>query len=523
MFLNLIQARNQIQFNTLDDFIEPDSDVFVIDAFCNFIDPSELGFVSRGTSYIGRPAFDDRTLIAIYIYGYLNGIRSSRKLDKACNVNVELWWLTNKLNPGYKTIANFRKDNQTGFRNLFNSFRDFCLKLGLYGKETVAIDGSKFRAQNSKKNNYNANKILQHLDYIENQEKDFIAQLEFNDNLDNQQQILDKLDNIHKRKQKYNDLKEQLNNSGHTQISTTDHDAKALPLHMNIVEVAYNVQTSVDDKHNLVVEFEATNQKDEQALEPMASKTKDAFDLGNDDHFTALADKGYHTAEQLDKCHNLNIDTLVAPKDVSNKNIHPDFQLDKFIYDIANDLYICPAGNELSTNGNWINHKAQAGRKPRRTKRYRSLYSVCSQCPFFNDCVKESSRRNKHGRYIDRNEFQNAVDKNNNNVHARKVEYKRRQAIVEHPFGTIKRGWGYTYTLMKGLKKVNTEFSIIFTCYNIKRAMNIIGKNELIKALKSVFCHFFATLLLIMAHISNYFYNLHNFLSKTVATLRNYA
>jgi transposase len=218
--------RSQMQFFSLDEIVDVDSAVRVIDLFCKCIDYEKLGFIVKGKSHEGKPAFEAETLTAIYIYGYLNKIRSCRELEKACKINSELWWLTGMQKPGYKTIANFRKDNATAFKNLFDAFTKFCKELELFGRTTIAIDGSKFRAQNSKKNNYNLRKINKHLEYIDNQKQDYISDLQFNDELEA------KMENLKGRKLKYENLKKKLEDSGDTQISTTDPDARALPLHI---------------------------------------------------------------------------------------------------------------------------------------------------------------------------------------------------------------------------------------------------------------------------------------------------
>ena len=300
--------RSQLIMLSLEEKIEDDNIVRVVDAYVNSLDPTLLGFIIKGECFEGRPAFGSDCLIKLYIYGYLNGIRSSRKLHKAAKTNIELWWLIHHQVPSYKTIANFRKDNSDAFNNLFVHFKDFCFSLDAFGRSTVAIDGSKFRAQNSKKNNYNIRKIQKHLDYIEAQEKNYIQDLHDQDEIDKQKKKLNK------RKKKYLDLKEQLNQSDQTQISTTDPDARALPLHMNIIEVGYNVQSVVDDKHNLIVHYEVTNTNDLSALASLAEKAKSSLQLDDNDSLTVLADKGYYSGEQIDRCQINKIDTLVSPR-----------------------------------------------------------------------------------------------------------------------------------------------------------------------------------------------------------------
>ncbi len=283
--------RNQLQMMSLEDMVDEQSMARLIDAYCMSYDAESLGFVVKGKSHEGRPAFSADTLIRIYLYGYLHKLRSSRDLDRACRTNVELWWLTGSQMPCYKTIADFRKDNKTGFRNLFKHFREFCRMLKLFGEDTVAIDGSKFRAQNSKKNNYNKKKVEQHQEYIREQTEQYLDELDKADKDESKMEVKDikkKLDQLKVRKAKYDSLERQLNQSDELQISTTDIDSRATPLHMNIVQMAYNVQSIVDDKHNLILDYEVTNKKDLDQLSGLAGKAKEAMEMTEDNMLTVL-------------------------------------------------------------------------------------------------------------------------------------------------------------------------------------------------------------------------------------------
>lgn len=475
--------RDQLQMLAISEHIPEDSLVRVIDLFVDTVDLEKLGFIVKGKSHEGRPAFTPDTLTKLYLYGYLHGIRSSRKLEHACKINLELWWLLSFQKPRYKTISDFRMNNPEGFANLFVHFREFCLSQGLYGKETVAIDGSKFRAQNSMKNNYNERKIRKHLEYIDNQYHDYISTLDENDRDD---KVINKLN---KRKAKYEDLQNQLDHTDQTQISTSDPDARALPLHMRIVEVGYNIQSAVDDKHNLIVDYQVTNKNDHRALAPMALKSKQALHLEDDDFLTVLADKGYHTGEQLQTCHDNNIDTLIAapkrPKQTDRtKPLH--LRKESFIYDKKTDTLTCPNGTKLTKQARYT-RRDKKGRIAGTFDRYTIKYSICKLCPFVDQCVSKGNRQRHHGRYIDRYTTDQAVLNNKINLRNNRPLYKKRQAIVEHPFGTIKRQWGYNHTLLKTIPKVQTEFSIIMLAYNIKRSMSILGAKGIKKALKSLF------------------------------------
>lgn len=469
--------RNQLKMRSLDMLVSQDSEVRVIDCFLDFALAEDIGFKVNRNQQTGRPAYPVRTLLGVYIYGYLHKVRSSRDLQKACEINAELWWLIHEQKPSYKTISNFRKDNQSAFKNLFKLFREFCKKLELFGRDTVAIDGTKIRGQNSRKNNFNINKINRHLEYVENQE-------EYLNNLDLQDDIEDKLKKIKIRKSKYESLKANLEESGERQISTTDPDAKSLPLNMNMVEIGYNIQSAVDDKHNLIVEYDVTNTTDINALGSMAIRSKEALEIKADEKLTILADKGYYKGEQIHMCHQENLDTLIAPLIREDKKKAAHVRKSSFAYDIDSNQYICPNNKRLSYQATYPRRKG--GKTVGEFDRYTIKYTTCINCPFFKECVTPSQQKSSQGRSIDRCVYELAREKNNEQFNARKTEYKKRQAIVEHPFGTIKRQWGMYYTLLKTKPKVTTEISIIFLCYNFRRAMSILGREGLKKAFKTI-------------------------------------
>ena len=500
--------RLQLMMLNLEEQIDQDSVVRVIDAFIQSADLENLGFIVKGKSHEGRPAYTPQTLTKLYLYGYLHSIRSSRKLQQECTRNIELWWLLNLQKPRYKTIADFRKNNVLGFANLFIYFRDFCLEQGLYGRKHVAIDGSKFRAQNSKKRNYNARKIKQHLDYIDEQQQRYLEELDRNDN-ENQGDNDGKLDHLQQRRHKYSKLQEQLDNTSETQISMTDPDARAMPIHMNIVEVAYNLQSTVDDKHNMIVDYQITNKKDDRALAPMAIRAKEALKISDDERLTVLADKGYHTAQQLDECHASDINTIVAipKKPKQTDRTKPEFlRKDSFSYNPLLDFYTCPNGEQLQKQARY--KRKSRGKVWGHFDRYAIKYSICKTCPYLNQCVSEGNRNSHSGRYIDRYLNDHAVELNKVNVNNNRALYKKRQAIVEHPFGTIKRQWGYTYTLLKTIPKVQTEFSIIALCYNLRRSMSILTHKGLKMALKTTYLNVLS-ISLPLKHLSTTFFNLH--------------
>ncbi len=341
---------------------------------------------------------------------------------------------------------------------MFKLYVQFLSEAGLLGKTTIAVDGSKFKAVNSKKNNYNQKKIDKHQQLIKDKAEKYLQEL---DELDKEEQTTHKdefeikreklkqgLEKLKDRSIKYDKLQQQLNNTEDKQISTTDPDSRSILITKSIVEVAYNTQNAVDDKHNLIVHTEATNINDGKALQQAATQAKENLQLQKQDNLMVLADKGYHTGAELQHCQSANMITHVAYKEQpSVKHIASEFLSENFSYDKKTDSYTCPAGATLTSLGTWHNKKGEANETSYRFKTYRT--AACKTCALKDQCTKLPKR------IIHRSEYQDAVDINDNNIKQNPQYYKRRQAIVEHPFGTIKRHFGFTHTLLKGLQKVN--------------------------------------------------------------------
>ena len=469
-------SREQMWMISLDMEISDDSVVRLIDLFVNHLDLDKLSFTKTQAKKEGCPIYQASDMLKLYYYGYFNGIRSSRKLAAECTRNVELWWLLHQLKPGYHTIADFRKDNPVALKNSFKMFVSFLKGEDLLGIEVVAIDGTKIRAQNNKSNNYNEAKLKKHLEYIEAKAESYIYELEQCDILEDKQaaelskeQIAEKLSTLKERQTKYKQLQTTLQQSEAKQISTVDADSRSLPIKDGITDVCYNIQLANDSKHSLIVDFNTINQGDQGQLSTMAGQAKDTLEA---EHLTAIADKGYHVGKDLQTTKENNITTVVAypqPRDRSDK-VDPAYYTNKFLYNKQSDIYRCPAGHELTTNGK-VYIKGRKDRTSYSVKSYTT--TACSLCPFRQLCTKSKSRT------IERSEYQDVIDENNKRVNETPALYKTRQQISEHPFGTIKRSWGYTYTLLKSIKKVNGEMAIILTMYNLRRAMSILGITEL--------------------------------------------
>lgn len=465
---------------SLEDHIENENTVRFVDAFVDKLDLTQLGFVVNEIKSEGRPAFNPKVFLKIYLYGYLNGLRSSRKLEKECKRNIELQWLTGKLIPNYHSIADFRKVNSKALRNTFKLFVLFLKDADLITGKVIAVDGTKVRAHNSKKNNYNPKKIERHLKYIEEKTNEYLSQLDNNDASEDVlkvSQVQEKINRLKENKIKYELLSEKLEKSGEPQISTTDEDARALLVHGQVVEVSYNMQAAVDQKHNLVIATHTINRNDRNALSQISLEAKENIGAKN---ITILSDKGYHNGREIQTCKDNNIDTVCAQQVLINSNkkgTTPDYLVTHFVYNKEADTYTCPQGETLTTTGTW--HKKTRERDSHQFKKYRT--PACKTCPVKSLCTARADG----GREIDRSEYADAVFENTTRYNNNKNLYRKRQEINEHIFGTIKRQWGYNHTNLKGLEKVNGEMALIMTVYNIKRTINILGIENLLEKIKN--------------------------------------
>ena len=497
--------RTQLSVGILEEAIAEDAFVRVLDLFVDRLgDLTRLGFnipPDRSEEKGGAPAYAHAALLKCYLYGYYYGIRSSRRLARQCRRNIEMIWLMEGLQPEYHTLSDFRKNYPEALRLVFLAFNEFLNKQDLFGKETIAVDGVKIRAQNSRKNNYSEDKIRRHREYNEKKTAEYLKEMEELDSQDTEtkaaeneatdkrkKQINKALEALKKSKNKYELLDAQLQQAmknGQTQISTTDPDSRALPEHMKSVSVSYNIQTGVDDKHCLIAHFEVTNVKDINALGQFACDTANALGTTIEHTMNVLADAGYHCAEELAFCEQNNLLTYVAPVQGSTPR-DTGFQKEDFQFDQSNNTYTCPAGQVLNTNDQWYDRKNRQGQTIYQFLRYIAPKETCTTCSFAGPCLCNADpRKSKRGRSIERSQYEDALDANRRRVEQNRELYRRRQAIVEHPFGTIKRGWGYTFTLLRRMRKVSGEFSLVFTAYNMRRSVSILTIKGLMEALKN--------------------------------------
>jgi len=379
-------------------------------------------------------------------------------------------WLLNCLRPDHKTISNFRRDNPKAINKVFRTTVQIAKHFDLIGGKLVAGDSTKLRAQNSKKNNFNQAKIDRHIAYIDNKLEEYARALAENDG-DNRQQLEDEINKQQKRKDKYKDLEKQLKESAEAQISISDPESRQIMLRNNITEVAYNVQSMVDSKNNLPIDYKVTNENDSKAMGNMVQRAKSIL---RTNEFTVLYDKGFHTGSELKTAQDLGVETIVAIPGVPSTSQAPDplFNYEFFSYNREDDTYTCPNGQTLHTNGSWYKEKTSAGNIIW-FKQYKTR--ACRSCPVRSHCTRSNKQR-----LIHRSEYADYYEKNRNNTIEKEHLYKRRQAIVEHPFGTIKRQWGFSYILTKkGIARAGSDVGFMFIAYNLRRIVNILTMDVL--------------------------------------------
>lgn len=466
---------------SLEQSIDADNEVRIIDLFVDSLNLADFGFEMNFIEN-GRPAYQPSDLLKLYIYGYLNKVRSSRDLEKECKRNIEVMWLLKGLQPDHNTISNFRKDNPKAIKKVFRSTVQIAKHFDLIGGTLIAGDSTKLRAQNSKKNNYNQDKIDRHLTYIDNKIEEYSKIMSEQDG-DNKAKISQEITKQLDRKEGYKKLEQQLKATGEAQISTSDTESRQMIIRNNITEVAYNVQTTVDAKHNLPIDYKVTNNNDSKAMGIMLRRAKSI--LGTND-FTSLYDKGYHTGSEFKIAQELGINAIVAIPDTGSNAPDIRYNLSRFQYNKEDDTYTCPEGQVLVTNGNSYSKNRGKHRDVIHVKQYKT--KACKTCQSKALCTKYTRER---GRVIERSEFTEYIEQNRINVENNKTAYKRRQAIVEHPYGTIKRQWGFSYILTKqGKARASADVGLMFTAYNLRRIINILGQDVFKKYLMILFLCF---------------------------------
>ena len=458
----------------LDDYIAEDSAVRVIDVFVDDLDTSGLGFKAEAND-TGRPAYHPSTMLKIYVYGYLNRVQSSRRLEREAQRNVELMWLTGRLAPDFKTIADFRKNNGEAIRLVCREFVMLCKKLNLFADAFVAIDGSKFKAVNNRDRNFTKAKMKRRLQQIDESIERYLGQMASADRQeqgvanDKTRRLEDKVAALKKEMVRLKKLEIQMLAAPDQQISLTDPDARSMATSgRGTGMVGYNVQTAVDAKHHLIVAHEVTNVgHDRTQLANMAKQAKEAIET---DELTVVADRGYFKGEEILACDKAGITTYLPKPQTSGNMAKGMFGKRDFIYKPEDDEYECPAGERLV----WRFKTVEKGQT---LHKYWS--STCPRCAIKSRCTAGKYRR------VTRWEHETVLEALEARLDKEPERMRARRETVEHPFGTIKSWMGSTHFQMRTLKRVGTEMSLHVLAYNLKRVIAILGARPLIAAIQA--------------------------------------
>lgn len=458
----------------VEDYVGPAAPARFIDVFVEELDLVALGFVHAQPASTGRPPYHPGDLLKLYLYGYLNRIRSSRRLEAETYRNLEVIWLLRSLRPDFKTIADFRKNNRPAFKPLFKQFNLLCRTMGLYAAELVAIDGSKFKALNNSRRHYSQEQLTQLIATIEGRIDAYLEQLDTQDaeaegvaSGPPAAQLKEKIERLKAAKGRYDQLVEQLQTSQQTEVSLTDPDSRKMKGAHGEHFIGYNVQVAVDAKHDLIVSQEVVQcASDRNQLASVAQEAKAALEVAQ---LKVVADKGYHAADQLEACEQAGIETFVPAQGTTTgrgKDGQSIFPKEQFSYQAATDTYLCPAGQSLkyrSQREEWIVY---------------DNVSACQHCPLKAQCTTGTHRT------VARRVNQAVVDRALERVQARPDIVALRKTIVEHVFGSL-RNWHHDRFLLRGLEKVRAEFSLSALVYNLRRVINLVSLDAFRAAAKN--------------------------------------
>ena len=457
----------------VDDFVGADNPVRFIDAFVNELDLEQLGFVRARAKTTGRPGYDPADLLKLYIYGYLNRVRSSRRLEAETHRNIEVMWLMRRLQPDFKTIADFRRDNRAAFKRVLREFVVLCRQLDLFGRELIAMDGTRIKAVNSKDRNFTKASLAKLIEQSDERLAKYLEQLDAGDTDEHDMpgggradDLETKVDAIRHKRDRLKGYLADLEQSGERQLSLTDPDARAMA-RMTKVGVGYNIQIAVDDKHKLIAEQEVYNHVlDYGLLTDTARAAKDVLDV---ETIKVVADRGYFQAEDIEACEKAGMTPYVPKPDRGPAEREGLFPKEDFTYDPDKDAYVCPANKFLRFKS--------AGKIRDMERRLYTGYGVCPNCPLKANCTKGAFRQ------IMRYQNEALLERMAKRVAAHPEHGDRRRETVEHPFGTIKQWMNQGSFLMRRLDNVRGEFSLTTLAYNIRRALNIVGVRGLTVAL----------------------------------------
>ena len=456
---------------SLDEYVASENPVRFIDAFVAKLDLAALGFSRSTPAPTGRPAYDPGDLLRLYIYGYMNRVRSSRRLESEAGRNVEMMWLLRKLQPDHKTIADFRKDHPEALKAVYRQFNALCRKLELLGGKRVAVDGSKFKAVNAPEQNQTEGGAKKALAEAEKRIERYLRELDDQDAGEEvQAEVRSKLENALSSKESFEAVLAEMNGAGETQVSGTDPESRRMQVRGGGTDVCFNVQVAVDEKHHLIVAYDVTN--DVSDINQLSSMAKAAKEELGAETLEVFADRGYYDGEEIAACVGMQI-TPNVPKTRTSKNRKTGlYTNERFRYDAENDVYHCPAKQTL----NFAGTENMDGR----TLRYYENRTACATCPLRAKCTES-----KRGRRIKRLPEAALLEAMEQRLKANPELRSLRLKLVEHPFGTIKRWMDQGYFLTRGRRKTAGEFGLTALAYNLKRALAVLGAGRLIEGLAS--------------------------------------
>ena len=460
---------------SVDDYVGADNPVRFIEAFVDGLDLNAAGFGRVAPKATGRPGYDPADLLKLYIYGYLNRVRSSRRLEAETQRNIEVIWLLRHLTPDFKTIADFRRDNRAAFRQVFREFVLLCRQLDLFGRELLAVDGTRIKAVNNRDRNFSREKLRKSIRANDERLEEYLKRLDEGDAQEDgtpgggrADNLADKINAIRDRRDRLKGHLEELDRSGDDQLSLTDPDSRAMAPGTR-VGVGYNAQIAVDTKHKLIAEQEIHSKVSDMGL--LAQTAQAAKDVLGVERIDVVADRGYFKIEDIEACEAAGIDAYVPKPQRGPPGREGLFHKDTFRYDQTNDVYFCPAGQRL---------------EPRYKSKVRDNVIIdyanraaCSDCPLRPHCTKGKFRK------VHRFENEAVLDRMAARLQARPEVLDQRRESVEHPFGSIKQWMNQGAFLMRRLENVRGEFSLTALAYNIRRAITIVGIDALIEAVKA--------------------------------------
>jgi transposase len=458
----------------VDDYVAADNPVRFIEAFVDGLDLAALGFIGTVPKATGRPGYAPADLLKLYIYGYLNRVRSSRRLEAETHRNIEVIWLLRHLKPDFKTIADFRRDNRKVFRSVFRQFVLLCKQLDLFGRELLAVDGTRIKAVNNKDRNFTRASLAEFIKLADKKLDDYLQRLDHSDATEQSAggarvaNLAEKIAAIRGRRERCQEMLAELDRTGESQISLTDPDSRAMAAHTRVA-VGYNVQVAVDTKHKLIVEQQVTNQVLDMGL--LTETAEPAKEILGIETIDVVADKGYFKIEDIEACEKAGMAPYV-PRPQRGPSVRAGFfRKDEFKYDPETDSYTCPAGQRLTP------YSSSALRQLKKIN-YANR-KACRDCPLRARCTDNQFRT------VSRLENEAVLDRMQERLAKRPEVLNQRRETVEHPFGSIKQWMNQGAFLMRGLEKVRAEFSLTALAYNIRRVLNLIAFDKLMAAVKA--------------------------------------